>query len=71
MAIEAFAQTAQDLRGDDTGIATCTHERTSGDSATLVGIRSADRQRGKVFHDHGKRERHVRSRIAIRHGENV
>ena len=71
MAIEAFAQTAQDLRGDDTGISACTHERAGGDGTTLVGIRSADRQRGKVFHDHGKRERHVRSRIAIRHGENV
>ena len=71
MAIEAFAQTAQDLRGDDAGVAARAHERAGGDGLADLGGGSADGQLGQACNDGFQRQRHVRAGVAIGHGEDV
>ena len=70
-AVGAFAQTAQDLRGDDAGVAARAHERAGGDGLADLGGGSADGQLGQACNDGFQRQRHVRAGVAIGHGEDV
>ena len=71
MTVEAFAQTAHDLRGDDAGITASTHKGTVGDGLAIIGLGGIDGQRGQILNDHGQGQRHVGAGIAIGHGEDV
>ena len=67
----ALAQAAQDLGGDDAGVAARAHERAGGDGAADLGAVGADGQRRQVVDDRGKRQRHVGAGVAVGNGEHV
>ena len=70
-AFESLAQTAQNLRRNNAGIAAGAHERTRGDGLANFRARSANRKLRKVVDDHLHGERHVRAGVAIGHGEHI
>ena len=67
----ALAQAAQDLRRDDAGVAARAHEGARGDGLADLGAASADGQVRQVLDDGFQRQRHVRARVAVGHGEHV
>ncbi len=69
--LEALGHAAQNLRGNDAGVATGTHERAVGDGTgdgLHVGV---DGQNGKLLHDRLQREGHVGTGVSVGHGEHV
>ena len=68
---ETLGHTAQDLRGDDTGVAAGAHQGTVGDGAgdgLHVGVGGKS---GELLGHRGERERHVGAGVTVGHGEDV
>lgn len=68
---ETLGNTAQDLRGDDAGVAAGTHQGAVRDGACdglHVGIGGKG---GKLLGHRGERERHVGAGVAVGYGEDV
>ena len=68
---ETLGHTAQDLRGDDTGVAAGAHQGTVGDGAgdgLHVGVGGKG---GKLLGHRGERERHVGAGVTVGHGEDI
>ena len=71
LADAALAQAAQNLRGDDTGVAARAHERPGRDRLANFSPLGPDGQLGQVLDDRLQRQRHVRARVAIGNREDV
>ena len=68
---EAFGNAAQDLRGDDAGVAAGTHQGAMGDGAgngLHVGIGGKG---GELLGHRSQRKRHVGAGVAVGYGEDV
>ena len=68
---KALGHTAQNLRGDDTGVAAGAHQGAVGDSAgdgLHVGVGGKG---GKLLSHRSERERHVGAGVAVGYGEDV
>ena len=68
---KALGHAAQDLRGDDAGVAASTHQGAVGDGASNglhVGIGGKG---GKLLGHRGERERHVGAGVTVGYGEDV
>ena len=71
VALAALAQAAQDLGGDDAGVAAGSHERAGGNGLAHLVRAGADGEVGHVTHHALDGQRHVRARVAVGHGEHV
>ena len=68
---ETLGHAAQDLRGDDAGVAAGTHQGAVGDGAgdgLHIGIGGKG---GKLLGHRGERERHVGTGVAVGYGEDI
>ena len=68
---EPLGETAQDLGGDDTGVAACAHERAMGDRLGDVLDGGVLRERLHLLDDGPKGERHVGAGVSIRDRKDV
>ena len=68
---ETLGHTAQDLRGDDTGVAAGAHQGAVGDGAGDGLHVSVGGKSGELLGHRGERERHVGAGVTVGHGEDV
>ena len=68
---KALGHAAQDLRGDDAGVAAGTHQGAVGDGAGDGFHVGVGRKSRKLLGHRGKRERHVGTGVAVGYGEDV
>ncbi len=68
---EPLGEAAQNLRGDDAGVAACAHERAVGDRLGNVLDGGVLWERLHLLDDGPKGERHVGAGVAVGNGEDV